>query len=71
MAETIEESYETEVRRKVVRTKINIEEVSSVFYCFYVTTLDRNTPTTTYTTTWIISWINYYMNQYYGLLGSI
>ncbi|XP_072396229.1 tropomodulin isoform X3 [Diabrotica undecimpunctata] len=29
MAETIEESYETEVRRKVVRTKLNIEETST------------------------------------------
>ncbi|CAG9858673.1 unnamed protein product [Phyllotreta striolata] len=29
MAETIEESYETEVRRKVVRTKFNIEETST------------------------------------------
>lgn len=29
--ETIEESYETTVRRKVVRTKMNIEEVSRFF----------------------------------------
>ncbi|XP_018575634.1 tropomodulin-1 isoform X2 [Anoplophora glabripennis] len=29
MAETIEESYETEVRRKIVRTKFNIEETST------------------------------------------
>ncbi|XP_074040987.1 tropomodulin isoform X2 [Leptinotarsa decemlineata] len=29
MAETIEESYETEVRRKIVRTKLNIEETST------------------------------------------
>lgn len=28
MAETVEETYETEVRRKIVRTSLKIEEVS-------------------------------------------
>lgn len=31
MAETVEETYETEFRRKVVRTSLKIEEVSVFF----------------------------------------
>lgn len=37
MAETVEESFETEVRRKVTRTAFKIEEVrldSRVYCCF-------------------------------------
>lgn len=32
MAETIEETYETEVRRKTVRTSYKIQEVSNDLY---------------------------------------
>lgn len=34
MAEVVEESFETEVRRKVVRSSYKIEEVSSMTWLF-------------------------------------